>query len=142
MYITLITPKSDAGILGSYANHHYGSLMLHFVCPILSVLDFYVFDEGYIPKYKHAVFSIIPPLVYVFIIYILSLNGYRWAHGMSAPYSFVNFGAPTGWFGFDLSTASKTSMGIGVFYMTCFLILVFVLIGMLLLFIKKKKVGE
>lgn len=139
MYMTMIAPKSSQGLFGSYANHHYGSLMLHFVSPILVVVDFYKFDSGYQPKPMHAVFSILPPLAYVGMIVVLAQNGYRWAHGMLAPYAFLNFGAPTGWWGWDLGTASVTSVGIGTGYMTIFLSAIFVLIGIVMLMIKRKK---
>lgn len=138
MYATMIAPKSDQGLIGSYANHHYGSLMLHMVSPVLSVADFFVYDDQYAPKLIHAVFSILPPLAYVGMIYVMALGGRRWAHGMSAPYAFINFGAETGWWGWDLSTASKVSFGIGAGYMTIFLMIVFVLIGMAMLAIKRK----
>lgn len=138
MYAAMIAPKSDQGLIGSYANHHYGSLMLHMISPVLSVADFYVFDDRYDPKLIHSVFSILPPLAYVGMIYVMALGGRRWAHGMSAPYAFINFGAETGWWGWDLSTASKVSFGIGAGYMTIFLMIVFVLIGMLMLAIKRK----
>lgn len=138
MYATMIAPKSNQGLIGSYANHYYGSLMLHMVSPVLSVVDFFVFDDQYVPKQIHAVFSIMPPLAYVGMIYVMAQGGHRWAHGMSAPYAFINFGAETGWWGWDLSTASKVSFGIGAGYMTIFLMIVFVLIGMLMLAIKRK----
>lgn len=139
MYITMIAPKSDQGLLGSYANHHYGSLMLHMISPVLSVADFYIFDDKYAPKMIHSVFSILPPLAYVGLIYVMALNGHRWAHGMSAPYAFINFGAETGWWGWDLSIASSTTTGIGTAYMILLLMAVFVLIGMIMLLIKRKQ---
>lgn len=138
MYITMIAPRYESGIFGAYAKHHFGSMMLHLVSPVLSVADFVVFDDGYIAKRIHAVFGIIPPLAYVGVIFVMAQNGFRWVHGMSAPYAFINFGAPTGWWGFDLSTASSTSFGIGAGYMSLFLMVVFVLIGLAMLAIKKK----
>ena len=38
---------------------------------------------------------------------------------MLAPYNFLNYGAPTGWFGFDLSLLGSKTLGIGTFYMIC-----------------------
>ena len=140
MYITMIAPKDPHGLLGAYTNHHYGSLMLHMVSPALSIVDFYVFDDRYVPKFIHAPFSILPPLAYVAVIYRLAMNGYRWPHGKWAPYTFLNFGAPTGWWGFDLSAASSTSTGIGVGYMMLGLMAVFALIGVIMLGIKRKAV--
>lgn len=142
MYATMIGPSNPGGLIGAYGNHHYGSMMLHLVSPVMSVIDFFIFDDRYVPKLKHAIFSLIPPVAYVGMIYVLAQGGYRWAHGMSAPYAFINFGAPVGWWGFDLSTACKTSTGIGVGYMTIGLIIIFILIGMIMLAIKKKTVKK
>lgn len=138
MYATLIGPKNQGGLLAAYGNHHYGSLMMHLAVPVLSVIDFYVFDDSYSPKYVHALYSILPPIAYVAMIYVMAQGGRRWAHGMSAPYAFLNFDASVGWWGFDLSTTSAISMGIGVGYLCIILIAIFVLIGIAMLAIKKK----
>jgi hypothetical protein len=57
---------------------------------------------------------------------------------MHAPYNFLNFGAKTGWFGFDLSLIGWETLGIGVFYMIVFLSVLFILIGMLFLWLRNK----
>ena len=44
----------------------------------------------------------IPPLCYVGFVYLLALTGVRWYQTMTAPYNFLNYNAPTGWFGWDL----------------------------------------
>lgn len=116
MYITMIAPKSDEGIIGSYANHHYGSLMLHFIAPVLSVIDFYKYDDKYQPRLIHAAFAILPPLAYVGYVKILAANGYRWAHGATVPYTFLS--------------ANSSIL---------FLMIGFILIGMVMLLLKRKK---
>ena len=58
---------------------------------------------------------------------------------MMAPYNFMNYGAKTGWFGFDLSIMGAESLGIGVFYMIVILVLIFIGIGHLFLLPKMRK---
>lgn len=55
---------------------------------------------------------------------------------MYAPYNFLNFGAATGWFGYDLSKLGSESLGIGVAYMIIVLLLIFIGIGFMYLKIK------
>ena len=58
---------------------------------------------------------------------------------MYAPYNFLNFGAKTGWFGFDLGQIGKETLGIGVAYMIAVLVIIFIGIGMAYLAIKNEK---
>ena len=67
--------------------------------------------------------------------------GVRWGN-MLAPYNFLNYGAKTGWFGFDLSIIGWESLGIGVIYMIIFLTLLFILLGRLFLFIQNNLKGD
>ena len=73
----------------------------------------------------------------------MALCGFRW-NGMTAPYPFLNWDAPAGWFGYLPETASYRTMGIGVFYAVMAMLLLFVLLGAALLglvklFAKEKK---
>ena len=61
----------------------------------------------------------------------------RWQYDMVVPYNFINYKAPTGWFGFDLSIMGKDTLGIGVAYVIVILIVLFILLGRLFLFIKE-----
>ena len=56
--------------------------------------------------------------------------GVRWYDTMTAPYNFLNYAAPTGWFGWDLSQMGSESLGIGVVYMIVVLLLIFIGIGL------------
>ena len=47
--------------------------------------------------------------------------------------NFLNYAAPTGWFGWDLSQMGSESLGIGVVYMIVVLLLIFIGIGLLYL---------
>lgn len=145
IYMCILAPTSDAGFFKSYMGHHYGSLCLHMITPVLALLDFILFDYNYKSTGIHSVYAVIPPLGYVGLIIILASTGMRWSHGMSAPYNFLNFGAEVGWFGFDLSTMSSSSLGIGVAYMIIVLVLIFIAIGRLFLLFKDlryKKVSK
>jgi len=136
IYMIILAPTSDLGFFASYMNNHCGSLCLHFITPVLAIIDFVFLDYNYKSSPVHSIYAIIPPLVYVGIIVILATTGMRWG-SMSAPYNFLNYGAPTGWFGFDLSQMNSTSLGIGVAYMIVGLVIIFLLIGLLLLLFNK-----
>lgn len=137
VYLTLLAPTMEGGILNSYLAGGAGSLCVHFITPILAIIDFLYFDSEYNPKKSHAIYAIIPPLLYVLFVIIGGNLGLRW-YGMYAPYNFLNYHAKTGWFGFDLSLLGWETLGIGVFYMIILLSLLFILLGLLFLKIKKK----
>ena len=136
VFMFILAPTMPGGIINAYIGGYCGSFCLHFLTPLLTIIDFFLYDKEFTLKKKHAVYAIIPPLGYFGYVLILSLLGVRWGN-MSAPYNFINFAAPTGWFGFDLSIMGFESLGIGVFYMVILLIIIFSLLG--LLFIKVKQ---
>lgn len=138
VFLTLLAPTWSNGFIDAYLYNGAGSLCVHFITPILSIIDFLLFDEGYKSNKKHAIYGIIPPLSYVLFIVILGQFGVRWFNVMYAPYNFLNYGAPTGWFGFDLSYVGWQSIGIGVFYNIVILSLIFILIGRIFIFIRNK----
>ena len=63
--------------------------------------------------------------------------GVRWGT-MHAPYNFLNYKAPTGWFGFDPNIRSWETLGIGVFYMLVILSIIFIIIGRFFIWLKDK----
>ena len=137
VFLTILAPTLGGGILNAYLGNGAGSLFVHFITPILAVIDFLVFDDEYKPKKRHAIYAVIPPLLYVLFVVIASENGLRWGT-MPAPYNFLNYKASTGWFGFDLSLIGWETLGIGVFYMLVILSVIFILIGMAFLYIRKR----
>lgn len=140
IYMCILAPTSEDGFFMSYAHNNYGSLCLHFITPFLAVIDFILYDYNYKSSGIHSVYAIIPPLMYVGMIVVLAENGMRWGeYEMTAPYNFLNYGAPSGWFGFDIAGSAPGSLGIGVAYMIVGLVLIFVGIGRLFLFIKDKR---
>lgn len=137
VYLTILAPAFDGGIIYSYLYNGAGSLCVHFITPVLSIIDFLVFDHEYKSKKSHATYAIIPPLCYVMFVIIASSLGLRWGT-MAAPYNFLNYKAETGWFGFNPSLFGWETMGIGVFYMILLLSILFIIIGRLFLFVKNK----
>ncbi len=124
------------GIIYAYLADGAGSLCVHFITPILAIIDFLLFDYEYKAKNIHILYSILPPLCYVLFIVILNKFGMMWGT-MSAPYIFLNFGAETGWFGYNPAIMGWESLGIGVFYMLIVLIIIFIILAKILLLIKK-----
>lgn len=137
VYLTLLAPTIDGGIINSYLSNGAGSLCVHFITPVLAVVDFLLFDDDYKSNKYHSIYAIIPPLLYVLFVVIASSLGLRWGT-MYAPYNFLNYGAATGWFGFDLSLLSWETLGIGVFYMITLLSVLFVIIGRLFIWLRNK----
>lgn len=135
IYMCILAPTSKAGFLGSYFNNGAGSFGVHFVGPLFAIIDFLLFDYNFVSKKRYCVFAIIPPLCYVGFVVALAETGYRWGK-MYAPYNFLNYGAPTGWFGWDLSQLSGTTLGIGVAYLIVVLVIFFLLLGLFYLWIK------
>lgn len=138
IYLTMLAPTNANGFLYAYFNNGAGSLCVHMVGPVLAIIDFILFDYEYVSSKKHALFATIPPLAYVVFIVILSSGGVRWGTKY-APYNFLNFGAPTGWFGFDLSLLGSETLGIGVFYMIIVLFVIFSGLGLFFLWLKDRR---
>lgn len=138
IYLTLLAPTNANGFVYAYLNNGAGSLCVHMVGPVLAIIDFLLFDYRYVSSKKHALFATIPPLAYVVFVVILSSCGVRWGTKY-APYNFINFGAPTGWFGFDLSLLGSETLGIGVFYMIIVLFIIFSGIGLFFLWLKNQR---
>lgn len=139
VYMLLLAPTNEAGFLGAYLNNGAGSFCVHLLAPVLAIADFLYFDCDYQSSQKHVFYAIVPPLVYVGYIVILGQCFHiRWNDVMLAPYNFLNYGASTGWFGFDLSLLGSTTLGIGSFYMIIVLIFIFVGLGSLFLKLKRK----
>lgn len=134
VYLLIIAPMTPGGILAAYRQDHWASFCMHVITPVLTVLDFMLNDsrEGYLRK-SDVFFSVIPPVAYFIFSIILSCLGMRWYGGMAAPYPFLNYAAPAGWFGFMPDTAGRTSLGIGVFYVMLVMLSLTLLIAWALL---------
>lgn len=135
VFLTLLAPTIEGGFINAYLEKGAGSLCVHFITPLLSILDFLFFDNDYKVKKTHSIYATIPPLLYVFFVVVASTLGLRWGN-MYAPYNFLNYHAATGWFGFDLSLFGWETLGIGVFYMIVILSIIFIIIGRIFLYLK------
>ena len=93
------------------------------------------------PDEKHVYYSVVPPLVYVGYVIVLGnvFHNNDGTRDMLAPYNFLNYGAPTGWFGFDLSLLGSKTLGIGTFYMIVVLLIIFIGLGTFIFKIKENK---
>lgn len=145
VFMFILAPTMSGGVWHAYFDYYGYSFCLHFLTPFLAIVDFLLYDYAYVSTAKHAVYATFPALLYVVFITIAGYSGVRWGT-MSAPYNFLNFGAPTGWFGFDLSLLGPDSLGIGVAYMIVVLVIIFLILGWLFLKIKdmrkQKKEGR
>lgn len=140
LYLCFLAPTSDAGFVGAYLNNHASSLCTHFIAPLCAIADFLLFDHGFKPQTHDVFWALLPPFVYIGYVCVLSLVfGVRWKTVMLAPYNFLNFGAPCGWFGIDVTTANTYTLGIGVFYFVCVFTLIFIAIGVCFLKIVERR---
>lgn len=139
VYMFLLAPTNSHGFMGAYLHNGAGSLCVHFITPVLAIIDFIMYSYDYDAKEKHVFYAVVPPLIYVGYVIVLGQCFYmRWDQTMLAPYNFLNYGAKTGWFGFDLSLMGHTTLGIGTFYMIIVLLVIFIGLGSLFLKIRRK----
>ena len=143
VFLTVLAPMHPGGMLAAYAQDHFASLCLHVLTPTLTLFDFLVNDTDCSWHARHMLYAVLPPLGYFAGIETMALGGFRW-NGMAAPYPFLNWNAPAGWFGYMPETANYRTMGVGVFYAVLAMLLLFVLIGgallgLVKLFAKEKR---
>ncbi len=130
IYLIVLAPMMPGGILAAYRQDHYASLCLHILTPVFSISDFFLNDTDYPWKTRHIFYAALPPLLYYLFILALGKSGFRWGTGnMTAPYLFLNYNAPAGWFGWMPETAGYTTLGIGVFYAVLAMLLLFFIAG-------------
>lgn len=139
VYLLVLGPIMPGGILAAYRQDHCASLCLHLITPLLTVADFLLHDTDYAWQRKHLWLSLLPPFAWLLFILILGQCGLRWGMGnnMTAPYPFLNYAAPAGWFGWMPETASYTTLGIGVFY--AILLMIPLVLGLALLLLQGTK---
>lgn len=138
IYLCVLAPTDKRGFIGAYTDKCCASLCVHFITPLLSILDFILFDYEFRQKKIYALYATIPPLIYVgYVLILAQVFNVRWSDDMLAPYNFINYGAECGWFGFAPETISSKTLGIGVFYMIIVLCIIFILLGLLLLWLSK-----
>ena len=140
VFLTVLGPVMPGGLLGAYAQDHYASLCLHLIIPAIALYDFLANDYAtcFWGRCDLAI-SLLPPVLYLVFILLLGKAGVRWGMGnMVAPYLFLNYQAPAGWFGFRPETFGFSTLGIGVAYCILVFLLLFLLMGTLLLRLGKR----
>lgn len=65
VYMIILGPTSDDGIIGAYLHNHAGSLGVHLIGPVFAIADFLIFDKGFKARKIYAIYAVIPPLCYV-----------------------------------------------------------------------------
>lgn len=136
VYMFVIGPNNPEGLIGSYLRDGGGNFCVHFITPVLSLIDYLLYDYEFESSKIDNLYDVIPPVLYVVSVFVASFLGMRWPDDMYAPYNFLNYHSKVGWFGFDLSQMSSTTFGIGVFYMIILLTVIFVIFGNILLKLK------
>lgn len=138
LYLCFLAPTNKLGFVGAYLTNGCSSLCVHAIAPLLAIVDFVLFDYRFRSSSAHIYFATIPPLAYVAYAAMLSeFAGVRWGvHAMRAPYNFLNYGAPAGWFGFAPQTFNATTLGVGVAYLLIIFTLIFIGVGRVFLALK------
>ena len=133
VFLLFLAPVVPGGYIAAYAQDHCASLCMHLLSPILIYCDLFICDRKREWISVSPLYSALPLLVYFIFILVLGACGFRWrfANGtvMSAPYSFLNYTSPAGWFGFKPETMGITSTGIGVFYVVIVMTALVLVIG-------------
>ena len=138
VYLLVLAPMVPGGLIAAYRQDHWASLCLHVLTPAFAVADFLLVDShaGALRR-RDALLALLPPLAYFALILGLHRCGVDWM-GMAAPYPFLNYTAPAGWFGWLPDTAGPATMGVGVAYALILMLGVFLLVGQGLLAAAKK----
>jgi len=138
VYLLVLAPIMPGGIRAAYRQDHYASLCLHLITPLLAIADFLLHDGDYPWRKRHVLCALLPPMAWLLFILVLGQCGLRWGAGsMTAPYPFLNYAAPAGWFGWMPETAGYTTLGIGVAYAILLMIPVMLVLAALLLFAQR-----
>lgn len=112
------------------------SILTHVIVPLFAVVDFLVYDIGFPYKYKHSLWTLIPPLYYLVfagIGYIINLD---FGLGVNYPYFFLDWGAPVGFFGIS----KELPHYIGMFYWL--ILMLGIVLGFGILYIKISKISN
>lgn len=88
------------------------SVLTHLVVPVISILDFLVYDIGFAYKYKQSFFALIPPFYYLIFAGVGFIINLDFGLGCNYPYFFLDWGAPVGFFGIS----KELPHYIGMFY--------------------------
>ena len=107
VFCCLLAPFAETE---NYNAWNIASVFAHVIVPVLSVIDFFIEDYQILFTKIHALYSIIPPLLYFIFCMILSSFGVDFGRGETYPYFFMNFKTEAGLFGF-VGTTNPPQMG-------------------------------
>ena len=140
VYLTLLGPVVPGGLTAAYAQDHGASFCLHLLNPALAMFDFFRNDAAFPYEKRHAALALLPPFLYFLFILALGRLGLRWGPtGMLAPYPFLDYGSPAGWFGLVVGGSRFFPIQIGVFYAVLALLLLFFAAAHALLFLARRR---
>ncbi len=131
VYLFFLAPFVSGGILEAYRQDHYASLCMHILVPACALTDYLLNDRKGFRSRGWPLYALLPPTVWFAFIMVLYAFGVRW-NGLPAPYPFLDFTAPAGWFGFHPDLSAGTTVGIGVIYPVLIIMGLFLLFGFLL----------
>ena len=83
--------------LGLFVVSLPGSVPTHLMAPIAAIVDFIIFERKLIASKGLVFLSLLPPVIYVIVIYILSGFGITFINNEPVPYFFLNY-ERLGWF--------------------------------------------
>ena len=140
VFLTVLGPVVPGGLPAAYAQDHGASFCLHLLNPALAMFDFFRNDAAFPYGKRHAALALIPPFLYFLFILALGRLGLRWGPtGMLAPYPFLDYGSPAGWFGLVVGGSRFFPIQIGVFYAVLALLLLFYAAAHALLFLARRR---
>lgn len=140
VFLTVLGPVVPGGLPAAYAQDHGASFCLHLLNPALAFFDFFRNDASHPYERRHAALALLPPFGYFLFILALGHLGLRWGPmGMMAPYPFLDYGSPAGWFGFAAGGPGFWPLQIGTFYAVLALLLLFFAAAHALLFLSRRR---
>lgn len=139
VFLTVLGPVLPGGLPAAYAQDHGASFCLHLLNPALALYDFFRTDASFPYGKRHVRLALVPPSVYFLGILALGQLGLRWRGNMLAPYPFLDYGSPAGWFGFAAGGGRLWPLQIGAFYGVLVLLLLFSAVARLLLFLARRR---
>ena len=74
------------------------SILTHVVVPVASIIDFFLDDYKIKFKKKDVLYTLLPPLYYLFFSLVCYLADFKFSDGNNYPYFFLNFGSSAGMF--------------------------------------------
>ena len=101
----LLLPQMNPSYLMSIDN-----ILVHYAVPLLTCMDFVLFDQHKPRKKGFALLGLLLPLVYFVFVLVLSFNGQRF-RGSAAPYFFLDY-EQNGWF-----TAGEGKLGVAYWFL-------------------------